>query len=183
MVKTNRSRRRRQRTDLAYIEQYKLFVQSAENVSDRRIRINRYQTSLNLGVVALHGLAPSFIPHPMVPFLIASAGIAMSINWFLTLRSFRQTNQAKFSIIHSMERQLPREIFREERVLLRGVEERRRRKGVSFRRHPWSWAKEQYRKLKSYRGAISFERPLPAIFAVMHLAAVAYAVYQLVCTD
>ena len=179
MAKTNRSRRRRQETELAYIEQYKLFVQSAENVSDRRVRINRYQTSLNLGIIALHGLAPSFIPHPVVPFLIAGAGIAMSINWFLTLRSFRQTNRAKFRIIHSMERQLPRRLFWEERVFLRGTEKRWIRRGVGFCGRIRSWAKDRYHRLKGYRGAISFERPLPMTFAALHIAAVAYAAYQL----
>ena len=183
MVNSNRFRRRRYRGEFAYIEQYKLFVQSAENVSDRRVRINRYQTSLNLAVVALHGLAPSFIPHPMVPFLIAGAGIAMTINWFLTLRSFRQTNRAKFIIIHSMERQLPREVFREERTLVRESEKGHKRKGANICSRTWSWMDGQYRRLKGYRGAISFERPIPVIFAALHLAAVGYAVYQHMGSD
>ena len=36
---------------LAFIEQYKLYVQSADNNSARRVSVNRYQTSLNMGVV------------------------------------------------------------------------------------------------------------------------------------
>ena len=183
MVNTNRSRRRRHRGELAYIEQYKLFVQSAENVSDRRVSINRYQTSLNLGVVALHGLAPSIIPHPLLPFLIAGAGIAMTTNWFLTLQSFRQTNRAKFIIIHSMERELPREIFREERKLVREGATRPRRRGTNFCSRAWSWLDGHYRRLKGYRGAISFERPIPVIFGALHLAAVVYAIFQGMGTD
>ena len=183
MVRLNKSRRRRQRGDLAYIEQYKLLVQSAENVSDRRARINRYQSSLNLGILALHGLVPSFISHPALPFLIASAGIAITINWFLTLQSFRQTNRAKFIIIHSMERQLPRGIFQEERTLVREEARPPVRSDANVLGRAWSWLDGQYRKLKGYRGAISFERPIPVIFAALHLAAVVYAVYQRMGTD
>ena len=178
MVRANEPRRRRHRGDIAYIEQYKLFVQSAENVSDRRIRTNRYQTSLNLGILALHGLAPAFIPHPALPFLIASAGIALTINWFLTLHSFRQTNRAKFIIIHSMERQMPRRVFQEERTLVREKPRRPTVNDANVLRRAWAWLGRKYRSLKGYRGAISFERPIPLIFAALHVAAIIYAAYS-----
>ena len=42
-------------TDL--LEQYKLYVQSAENVSARRIASSRYLLTLNVALVALYGSA------------------------------------------------------------------------------------------------------------------------------
>ena len=41
-------------TDL--LEQYKLYVQSAENVSARRVASSRYLLSLNVALAALYGL-------------------------------------------------------------------------------------------------------------------------------
>ena len=38
------------------LEQYKLYVQSAENVSARRVSSNRYLLALNAALVALYGL-------------------------------------------------------------------------------------------------------------------------------
>ena len=38
------------------LEQYKLYVQSAENVSARRVASNRYLLTLNAALVALYGL-------------------------------------------------------------------------------------------------------------------------------
>ena len=179
MVESGESQQR-QDMDHALIEQYKLFVQSAENVSDRRIRINRYQTSLNLGVVALHGLVPSFIPHPVAPFLIALAGIALSVNWFLTLWSFRETNRIKYVIIHSMERRLPKRLFQEERFLSRHPSRHRGRKNANGSAHAKTRYARLRRKAMSYRGAIFFERPLPVVFAALHLTAVAHAIYRLI---
>ena len=38
------------------LEQYKLYVQSAENVSARRVASNRYLLTLNAALVALYGV-------------------------------------------------------------------------------------------------------------------------------
>ena len=38
------------------LEQYKLYVQSAENVSSRRVTSNRYLLTINAALVALYGL-------------------------------------------------------------------------------------------------------------------------------
>ena len=102
----------------------------------------------------------------------------MTINWFLTLQSFRQTNRAKFTIIHSMERELPREVFREERTVVREMAKRPRSRGTTNCGRAWSWVVGRYRRLNGYRGAISFERPIPVIFGALHLAAVVYTVFQ-----
>ena len=102
----------------------------------------------------------------------------MTINWFLTLRSFHQTNRAKFTIIHSMERQLPRGVFQEERTLVREKPRRPTDKDANALARAWTWLGGRYQRLKGYRGAISFERPVPVIFATLHVAAIGYAVYS-----
>lgn len=48
-------------TDL--LEQYKLYVLSAENVSARRIASSRYLLTLNTALVALYGLQSATLDH------------------------------------------------------------------------------------------------------------------------
>ena len=41
------------------LEQYKLYVQSAENVSARRVASSRYLLTINAALVALYGILPA----------------------------------------------------------------------------------------------------------------------------
>ena len=155
--KPRRGRQGATRRDPAFIEQYKVFVQSADNASGRRVSVNRYQTSLNVGIVALYGLAPAIVPQPAVPVIVAVAGFAISLNWLFTIRSLRRLNAEKFKIIQSMETELPRAVYTEE---WQGL-------GRSL---------GQEKKWR-YRGAHFFETQIPLVFAVLHLGAAAYAIF------
>lgn len=134
----------------AYIEQYKLYVQSADNNSARRVSINRYQTSLNIAVVALYGITETFAPQPVVQIIIALVGIILACAWLGALWSIRRLNKEKFKIIHSMEERLPRAVYYEE----------------------WQGLGEE--KGLGYRSAHNFERIVPVIFAVLHAGAIIY---------
>ena len=158
MVDADKSRLRKRRRgtyrDPAFIEQYKVFVQSADNTSGRRVSVNRYQTGLNIAVVALYGLTPAIAPQSAVPVIIAVAGLIVSLNWLFTIRSLRRLNIEKFKIIHSMETALPRAIYFEE------------------------WEGLNQEKGWRYRGANFFENQIPLIFMVLHSIAAGYAVFQ-----
>ena len=159
----HRRRRRTTNRDPSFIEQYKVFVQSADNASGRRVSVNRYQTSLNAAIVALYGLAPVIAPQAVVPVAVAIVGLAISLNWLFTIRSLRRLNIEKFKIIHSMETELPRAVYFEEwKGLGRG--------GDGDNKKGWG-----------YRGANFFENQIPMVFMVLHLAAVAYAIFRWVC--
>ena len=140
---------------LAYIEQYKLYVQSADNNSARRVSVNRYQTSLNIAVVALYGLTETIAPQPatVIQIFIALVGIILALTWYGTIWSIRRLNIEKFKIIHSMEEHLPRAVYYEE---WQGLDQAR------------GWR---------YRSADNFEKAVPIIFAVLHLGAVCYFGY------
>ena len=161
----NPLRRRRRRAtgrDPAFIEQYKVFVQSADNTSARRVSVNRYQTSLNVGVIALHGLVPAVAPQPAVQAIVAVAGFIISLNWLFTIRSLRRLNIEKFKIIHSMETELPRAVYTEEwNGLGRGSE------GASCNGREWR-----------YQGANFFENQIPMVFMALHLVALGYTAFQ-----
>jgi hypothetical protein len=140
----------------AYVEQYKLFVQSADNTSGRRVSVNRYQTSLNVGIIALFGITATIGPQPILQIIIAVAGVVISLNWLFTIRSLRRLNIEKFKIIHSMEESLPRAIYTEE------------------------WQGLGHEKGWHYRGANFFENQIPPIFTFMHFCAIVYGIYGLV---
>ena len=138
---------------MAYIEQYKLYVQSADNNSARRVSTNRYQTSLNVAIVALYGIAEAFAPQTTAPIAggtVVLIGIIISATWWGSIRSMRRLNEEKFKIIHSMEKHLPRAVYYEE------------------------WQGLEEGKGREYRSANKFEQAIPVVFAVLHAGAGLY---------
>ena len=64
----------------AFVEQYKLHVQSADNNSARSVSVNRYQTSLNMDVVILYGVTETIAAQPILQVLIAVAGVIIAVS-------------------------------------------------------------------------------------------------------
>ena len=60
------------------LEQYKLYVQSAENVSARRVASNRYLLTINAALVALYGLQSANFGQGYWTLLIPVIGIPVS---------------------------------------------------------------------------------------------------------
>jgi hypothetical protein len=114
------------------LEQYKLYVEMADNISARRAQTNQFYVSVLsalLAVVALvakiYGAGPS--PHPdlvNIAFLaITILGLVLCLIWYLNLMSYRQLNSGKFKVIHEMEAQLPYKCYdREWELLGRGTD-------------------------------------------------------------
>jgi hypothetical protein len=95
------------------LQQYKLYVEMADKISERRQSANSYFLTVNsiivslLGALCGLGLASQcpnwrcFLP------LICLLGIIISIVWATLILSYRQLNSGKFEVIHMMESQLP----------------------------------------------------------------------------
>ena len=135
----------------AFVEQYKLLAQSADNASSRRVNINQYQTTLNLGIIALYGVNEVIEVPPVFLVIIAAAGIVVSATWLLTIRSLEQLNRAKFDVILEMEKRLPETIFKKE------------------------WARLGRGRTWAYQGAAVFEKMVPPVFTLVHIGVLAYA--------
>ena len=95
------------------LEQYKLYVESAEKVSDRRQSANNYFLTLNSVLIAFSGFLTVFT-FQIWHIIVAFAGICISILWLMTLISFRNLNSGKFKVIHSLEKKLPAKLFKDE---------------------------------------------------------------------
>jgi len=99
------------------LEQYKLYVETAETVSKKRQTANSYYLSINSFLLILSGYLTS-LPYEVWHILIAMAGITISLLWIISLKSYRQLNSAKYKVIHKIENNLPSKPILEEWVLL-----------------------------------------------------------------
>ena len=130
-------------TDL--LEQYKLYVQSAENVSARRIVSNRYLLTLNAALVALYGLQSAGFGQSYWTLLVPVIGIPVSLLWYLIIKSHADLNRIKFDVIHEFEQHLPAAMYKYE----------------------WQLAEEGHGK--AYRAVTTIERWIPILFVALHV--------------
>ena len=130
-------------TDL--LEQYKLYVQSAENVSARRVVSNRYLLTLNAALVALYGLQSAGFGQSYWTLLVPVIGIPVSLLWYLIIKSHADLNRIKFDVIHEFEQHLPAAMYKYE----------------------WQLAEEGHGK--AYRAVTTIERWIPILFAALHV--------------
>ncbi len=91
------------------LEQYKLYVEMTDRISDRRMQTNKFYISLLSGLLALLSILVSVGNfNPSLTFVIVSLlGIALCVLWHINIQSYRQLNSGKFKVIHEMEQFLP----------------------------------------------------------------------------
>ena len=88
------------------LEQYKLYVEMADRISQRRGAANTFFLTFNTAVVgALAGFYKDVPPDVSVAMYAAAA--VLSIAWGVLLRSYRNLNTAKFKVIGVLEERLP----------------------------------------------------------------------------
>ena len=127
------------------LEQYKLYVQSAENVSSRRISTSRHLLTINSALVAIYGLEfGDSNGHKYVTIFIAIAGILISLIWISVIKSHRDMNTLKFEIIHDLESYLPVPLFK------------------------YEWEIAEQGRGRSYKLITEIERWIPILFVAVH---------------
>ena len=138
------------------LEQYKLFVQSAENVSSRRVVSNRYLLTINAALVALYGLQSANFGQGYWTLLIPVVGIPISLLWYLIIKSHADLNTVKFKVIHELEQHLPAAMYKYE----------------------WRLAEEG--QGPAYRAVTKIERWIPILFAGLHVVLTAMVILAIV---
>jgi hypothetical protein len=96
--------------DCALMEQYKLYLEMLDRISERRQHANSFFLSINTGVCALIGYM--FSKDAAVElkgffWMTPLAGILLSYFWYRLIKSYRDLNSAKFDVIHLIEERLP----------------------------------------------------------------------------
>lgn len=93
------------------LEQYKLYVEMADRVSQRRATANTFFLTLNTALFGFAtGLAGFSFAEAQISAIscgIAIFGIGFSYVWWRILESYRQLNSAKYKVVHDLESILP----------------------------------------------------------------------------
>lgn len=88
------------------LDQYKIYVEMADRISSRRATANSYFLSVNSAILAFVGYLSSKETGDYL-WLLAIAGITLTILWESLITSYRNLNTAKFLVIHKIEKRLP----------------------------------------------------------------------------
>jgi len=133
-------------------EQYKLYVEMADRVSQRRMSANTFFTTVN----TLLFTVAAFIGNKDLLWLIfvGIIGCIISFAWYFTLNSYRQLNSGKFAVINEIEKLLPLS-------------------GFSYEWEVLKWGK----KKNSYWPLSHVEKIIPVIF---FFAYIALTVFQII---
>jgi len=142
------------------LEQYKLFVETSQQVSERRQNANNYLLTLNSSLVTLFVVFLSTFGHHRWNVLIPITGLIVCFLWYSLVDSYKDLNTAKFAVIHELENQLPVALFR----------------------HEW-WVCGHNRKKKDkpvediYVPLTHLERWIPLVFALLYIGLAGYALF------
>lgn len=95
-------------------DQYKIYIESVEKISDRRQKNNEFFVALNTALLGILGYINIKTKISLVPIVVffSIAGIIINYYWYRTVRSFKGLNSGKFKLIHEIESRLPIALFK-----------------------------------------------------------------------
>jgi len=96
-------------------EQYKLYVELMDKVSERRHQANSFFLTVNTILITALTSFVALTQQPNIRYgwvLVAIvAGIIFCLTWRRLIQSYKQLNTGKFEIIHHLEKRLPARLF------------------------------------------------------------------------
>lgn len=99
------------------LKQYRLAVERADAVSERRATMNEFYlvlTSVILSVAGI-GVGGAFVGSPVIPPRLAPwvslVGFVVTASWLAAIYASNQLNRAKFHVINRLEERLPAAVF------------------------------------------------------------------------
>lgn len=136
------------------VEQYKLYVEMADKISQQRSLTNSFYITINTALLAFVGIKGDAMD--MFLYVVAGVGIVLSLLWFFNIRSYSQLNSGKFQIIHQMEELMPFRAYKTEWELLG--------KG---------------KKLSVYYPVSHIEKWIPIVFLILYLSVVVIKIFKI----
>lgn len=88
------------------VDQYKLYVEMADRISQRRTTANSYFLTVNSAILGFVGYLTSKESTQFL-WLLGVAGATLSIFWFAVILSYKNLNSAKWTVVHEIEKRLP----------------------------------------------------------------------------
>lgn len=139
-------------------EQYKLYIEGADKISDRRQAANNYFITINTLLISFVGVATTSNTIPVNKVwqvLILSVGIIICYIWYKIINSYKQLNTGKFHLIHEIEGYLPLNIYK----------------------HEWAVLKEGKDK-KAYNPFSHIELHIPKIFSLVYILLILFLLFS-----
>ena len=134
----------------ALLEQYKLFLQTSEDLVSRRQNVNNFYISISSALIAIMGviLAMDFAQSTkmIVGLVFCAIGVILSISWSKVLACYGNLNSSKMKIISNIEKRLPLSLFDAE----------------------WAALSDKLNK-KKYRSFTESEQIIPRLFGFAYL--------------
>lgn len=96
------------------LEQYKIYLDSTEKISDRRQKANEFFLGLNTALVTLLGFIAIKTDQAQINLILSLAsiaGITMSYLWYRIIFSYKGLNGGKFQVVHAIESRLPLALY------------------------------------------------------------------------
>lgn len=163
------------------LDQYKMYVEMADRVSERRLKTNQFYISLLSILLAILSFAVSqqvsaaFSGFLNVIFVSVSLlGMILCVLWYININSFKQLNKLKFKVVHEMEQMLPFACYDREWQVLKQLEEEDRRQ--SEEEKETKRAEENLKKKSPiYIRLTTIEKYIPFIILIPYLLLLIYA--------
>ena len=92
------------------LEQYKLFVEMTDKISERRHSANNFFLTINSALVAAFGLSVPHLKDTIGDYwvvFVSVLGVLLCVSWYHLIRSYRCLNDGRFEVIHEIEKMLP----------------------------------------------------------------------------
>ena len=142
------------------LEQYKMFVSSAEKVSDRRSNLNTFYLSLTTTLIGVIGyLKTNTIDNSNYIIIgLSISAVLICIYWVNLLENYRKLNSGKFKVIHEIEKELPLNLFE------------------------YEWEKlGKGKNPKLYKKLSNVEKVIPFIFGVLFTSVLIMEIINIIC--
>ena len=144
----------------ALLEQYKLFLQTSEDLVSRRQNVNSFYISISSAIVAIMGFLFAMdlgrMSELIIGFAFCIVGIILSISWSKSLACYGNLNSSKMKIISSIEKQLPLSLFDAE----------------------WAALSDKLNK-KKYVSFTESEQTIPRLFGLLYCIVIVFIVISL----
>lgn len=145
------------------IEQYKMYVEMMDRVTDRRGKANTFYLSLLSGLLALLSLLVDKNlfsgSKDVLVLILAILGLVLCWVWYINIESSKQLNKLKFKIIYEMEEYLPFACYKREWEILDDT--------------------NRDKQHKQYKRITKVEKYVPFILAIPYLGLLIYSIFSL----
>jgi hypothetical protein len=98
----------------AILEIYKLMVEMADRVSQRRQAANNFYLSVNTAIIGASVYLSAFHPSWISVLIMGLAGFCVSVLWIRNIQSYKELNEGKFHVITRLEQTLPISPYQDE---------------------------------------------------------------------